>query len=75
MTNANTAETTHLDALELRLSNERIRLANARTEAERIARAVTVAACEKEIASERAFMSRENPVAMTDDEILAELNS
>ena len=66
---------THLDALELRLSNERVRLANARTDRERTARAAVVASCEKEIAGEIKFLGREAHATLTDDEILAELFS
>lgn len=56
----------HLDALNLNLSNERMRLASAKTDAERQLRAVWVAQLEKEVAAEELF-------AGTDDELLAEL--
>lgn len=62
---------THLNALELRLSNERCYLASAKTEGERELRRVWIAQIEKEIAGERAFIAKQ--VDMTDDEILAEL--
>lgn len=42
--------TSHLNALQARLSNERSRLASATTDAERAMRTVWVAQCEKEIA-------------------------
>ena len=58
---------THLDSLQLRLSNERIRLSKA-TGAEAQLRAVWVAQLEKEIAGERTFLP---PVS--DDDLLAEL--
>lgn len=43
---------THLDALQLRLSNERIHLANAKTDYERKLRSVWVRQIEKEIEHE-----------------------
>lgn len=69
------SDTTHLDALELRLSHERVRLQNAKTEKERVYRTHTVAMAEKEIAGELLFLGKhavELP-EMTIDEILAEL--
>ena len=67
----------HLNALELRLSNERVRLANSKTEKERQSRAVWVSQIEKEISGEIAFLSKKDAVEveMTDDELLAELMS
>lgn len=62
---------THLNALELRLSNERGYLAKALTEGERELRRVWIAQIEKEIACEHAFMAKQDE--MTDDELLAEL--
>jgi phosphosulfolactate phosphohydrolase-like enzyme len=59
----------HLDALNLRLSNERNRLATAKTVRERDMRKVWVAQIEKEIA----FEVPEGQ--MTDDELLAALAS
>jgi hypothetical protein len=47
---------THLDALNLRLSNERQRLALAKSTLEREQRTVWVSQCEKEVASERSFL-------------------
>lgn len=58
---------THLNALQLRLSNERNYLANAKTTAERDLRKVWISQIEKEIGHE------EPEVEMTDDELLAEL--
>lgn len=69
-------DTTHLNALNLRLSNERVRLANAKTEKEREMRAVWVAGIEKEIEDELAFLEKQ-PVElpeMTDEQLLAELD-
>jgi hypothetical protein len=67
---------THLDALQLHLSHERIRLANARTEGERACRAVWVSQIEKEIAAEMVFLAKNDfdGQTMTDDELLAELS-
>jgi hypothetical protein len=66
----------HLKALRLRLSHERVRLANARTEQERALRTVWVKGIEKEIAGELVFLGiKEEPLPeMTADEILAELD-
>lgn len=61
----------HLDALELRLSHERVRLANAKSKSEKEMRAVWIAGIEKEIAREREFIGAD--VDMSDDELLAEL--
>jgi hypothetical protein len=68
-------DTTHLDALQVRLSNERNRLAAAKTDGERELRRVYVAQCEKEIAGEKAFLGIVDApaAAMSDDELLAEL--
>lgn len=63
----------HLNALELRLSNERGYLAKAKTEGERELRRVWIAQIEKEIAGERVFVAKQDE--MTDDELLAELMS
>lgn len=64
---------THLDALELRLSNERMRLTAATSDQEKALRTVWVSGIEKEIADEYKFLGIEPPAAMTDDELLAEL--
>lgn len=62
---------THLNALELRLSNERGYLAKSKTKGERELRRVWIAQIEKEIAGERAFVVKQDN--MSDDELLAEL--
>jgi len=62
---------THLDSLQLILSNERNYLAKAKTAGERELRKVWIAQIEKEIADEAKFISAD--VEMTDDELLAEL--
>lgn len=59
----------HLDALQLRLSNERCRLAAATSPKEIAQRKVWVAQIEKEIAGEIEFLGQE----MSDAELLAEL--
>lgn len=58
------------DALNLRLSNERMSLARAKTKAERDLRTVWVAQIEKEIACEVEFFPE---VELTDEELLAAL--
>jgi hypothetical protein len=64
----------HLNALNLRLSNERARLAAAKTEGERQLRAVWVNQIEIEISREKEFTADlEAALEMTDDELLAEL--
>lgn len=60
--------TEHRDALELRLSHERARLAKAKGESEAALRRVWIAQIEKELAGEPTLISD-----MTDDELLAEL--
>jgi len=64
--------TDHLNALNLRLSNERGYLAAAKTEGERQLRTVWIAQIEKEIARELQAEIEGNP-SMTDEELLAEL--
>ena len=66
---------THLDALELRLSNERNYLIEAKTKKEQSLRRVWIAQIEKEIKSEKEFLGspQEDDVNLTDDELLAEL--
>lgn len=68
-------DTSHLDALQLRLSHERGYLAAAKSERERELRTVWIRQIESEIASELAFLGQVAPdaVDMTDDELLAEL--
>jgi hypothetical protein len=61
---------THLDALELRLSNERIRLAQSKTDQERKLRAVWIKQIEKEITAERKYDDVE---LLSIDELAAEL--
>jgi hypothetical protein len=65
----------HLNALRLRLSNERIRLSNEKTESGKALRCVWVNQIEKEIESEKAFLdiSESTESALTDSELLAEL--
>lgn len=67
--------TSHLNALELRRSNERNYLARAKTEKERALRKIWIAQIEKEIAGERKFLGKKKDpdVDMSDDELLAEL--
>jgi len=66
---------THLETLQLRLSNERIRLERATTDQERELRKVWVSQIEKEIADEKKFLNLNDAELpeMTDAEILAEL--
>lgn len=67
--------TSHLNALNLRLSNERVRLAAAKTQSERELRAVWVAQIEKEIAFEQSHTFSDSVVEdMSDDELLAALS-
>jgi hypothetical protein len=63
--------TSHLNALRVRLSNERVRLANAKTAGERELRAVWVAGIEKEIQFEENHTFSDTE--MSDDELLAAL--
>lgn len=64
----------HLSALELRLSNERARLACAQTAQERELRKVWIAQIEKEIDREIEFIGKV-ATEMTDDELLAALTA
>lgn len=72
-------DTTHLHALELRLSHERERLRCARSGPERDLRAVWVAQIEREIADERRFLGiadTPNPgETMNDADLLAALTA
>ena len=61
---------THLVALMNNLSNEKVRLNNAKTENEKQLRQVWVNQLEKEIAGEIGFLEKNN---ISDDELLAEL--
>jgi hypothetical protein len=68
----------HLNAIQERLSHERMRLAASATPFERTFREVQVSQIEKELASERRFLGlpEDGPLPdMTDDELLAELFS
>lgn len=60
----------HLNALLLNLSNERVRLANAKTQGERELRSVWVKQLEKEVANEKTNFSVEE---ITEDDLLVEL--
>jgi hypothetical protein len=61
----------HLSALQLRLSNERIRLSQTTNKAEIELRTVWVKQLEKEVDGEYKFLNKDN--AMSDDELLKEL--
>jgi hypothetical protein len=64
----------HLDALYLRLSNEHKYLAAAKSENEKAIRKVWIAQIKREIEGELKFLdSKYEPIEMTLDEILAEL--
>lgn len=60
----------HLDALQLRLSHERGYLTAARSQRERELRMVWIAQIEKEIAREKAH---DEPCDLSDDDLLAAL--
>lgn len=62
----------HLEALNLRLSNERIRLANAKTDGERELRSVWIKQIEKEIRNEEGFVTSQD---ISDEELLRELGA
>ena len=73
---------THLSTLQLILSNERNRLAKAKTENERALRKVFVAQLEKQIACEIEFLEKnagyikDDPtIEMSDDELLRGLTA
>ena len=70
-------DTSHLTALMTGLSNERSRLAAAKSENERQLRRFWVAQYEKQIADERVFlgMALDEAVEMSDEELLAELTA
>jgi hypothetical protein len=63
----------HLDALELNLSNERARLNAATKNGEIELRIVWVKQLEKEIAFERNFLGLGEASEVSDDDLLAEL--
>jgi len=66
----------HLDALQLRLSNERVRLANAQNVTERGLRSVWIMQIEREIAHELQTFGSVNPAIdnLDDDGLLAALD-
>ncbi|MCY9738183.1 hypothetical protein M5X17_31310 [Paenibacillus alvei] len=69
-------DTSHLDALNVRLSHERSYLSEAKTEQERELRNVWIAQIEKEITIEKKFLGVEEDVGIDivgDDELLNEL--
>lgn len=71
-----TIDRTHLNALLVRLSNERARLANAQSKQEIEMRSAWVKQYEKEVAFEEASLSDEisdEVENMSDEELLAEL--
>ncbi len=69
--------TSHLDALNLRLSHERGYLAAAKTKNEKALRTVWISQIEKEIAGEIAFLGKGNEELpdMSDDDLLAALGA
>lgn len=70
-------DTSHLDALNLRLSHECSYLAAAKTKNEKAFRKVWISQIEKEIAGEIAFLGKgtEDLADMTDDDLLAALGA
>lgn len=67
-------DTSHMNALRVRLSHERVRLANAKKAGDIALRTVWVAGIEKEISAEMVFLGLvEDDAEMTDDELLAAL--
>lgn len=74
----NSKDESHLNALQLRLSDEREHLGNDKNESSRVLRRVWIAQIEKEIASEREFLGMPPDQAlpeMTDAELLSALNA
>lgn len=69
------SDTTHLDALHLRLSHERSYLAEAKTEKEKELRRVWIVQIEKEIAVEKKILGLEEVKkdTISDDNLLKEL--
>lgn len=59
----------HLDALNLNLSNERMRLANAKTFEEIELRKVWVTQLEKEVAAERKFLGLADEIEVSDSDL------
>ena len=71
-------DTSHLFALLSRLSSERARFIDAKTDGERKLRAVWIAQVEREIYFEYQFLGiqpDEPPADLTDEELLAELSA
>lgn len=72
-------QTSHLEALQFRLSNEKSRLNNAKNKNERTFRETLVAQIEKEIHGELKFLKSKSIKVdtsidqMSDDELMAEL--
>jgi hypothetical protein len=65
---------THLDALELNLSHERVRLAEATSPEEVALRRVWVSQLEREVAGERAFLGQSTVnLDISDDDLFNEL--
>jgi hypothetical protein len=67
--------TSHLDALNVRLSHERSYLLEAKTNQEKELRKVWISQIEKEIEKEKEFLNIQNftPVELNDDDLLGEL--
>lgn len=65
---------THLEAIQLRLSNERTRLAAAKSPQEIAIRKAWIAQIEREISSELKFSEQSDPTDMSDDELLRALS-
>ena len=70
-------DTTHLNALERRLSHEREYLRDAKSDGEKALRRIWIAQIMREIDQERDFVGGliSDLPAMTDDELLAELEA
>lgn len=67
---------THLDALNLRLSHERDRLASANSTQERKLRGVWIAQIEREIQAEHLFLAKTAPTLnLSDDDLFRELSA
>ena len=70
------ADMSHLNALQLRLSNEREYLRQAKNDGERKLREVWISQIEREIASEYSFLGiAPSTVALSDEALLAEILS
>lgn len=67
----------HIDALNLRLSNERVRLAQAKNANEIRQRQVWITQIEKEIESEKAFLNSQaqERTDLSDEELLRQLEA